>query len=581
MSEALLRHKEFVDFLGCCLQYDHYRRPSLQQLLAHPFVRKAGSDKVEPSFLDPNHYRQSQAKPSSEDRELVSCPAQLRHSLLDKKDRLQASLAQNHLLTTAPSPVKKPMYLTLQSHLHPKLGLKKMRLPMLARPPLQLSGNAQDSGRLPLAPDAPPDARREAAEPRLLQSSHFNSLPHRIAGQLPATILKSEHLSQPEDSLASKHWLPDGEAGEAAEQLRGPQADQSGVLPNLESQGTFQARIKSPDASLLRKQQNFTFEAVGPKPLLDSDSQPICQSQFLPISEHLFDEQLAPDRKRNSSDSSQQLLRLSAAPKPPQLRAQERDSRFQHVSIPLLEPNEAQDAGAQASRKPEWPGATLGRGQQPRLGFLNSEQEPRPKNSNIEDSTPNDIVVKKRTFDFLSHTPQTKPVSSNNFLRVDPDHKLSHATDLKVSLSRNTKVSQNPGLSKDLHSRLPFSGAKSVSGAGPPREAEDCSDIREEGRRISQIFFSNKTPILQPAEEKGTTGANSPEKPAGGFKSKRPRIALNLSVSKNELARKADTHLREAKNANFSFSFNSQSQDQPPVASDASFEQSRQSDAQL
>ena len=558
-----------MDFLQRCLHYDSYRRPTLQQLLAHAFIRKAGSDRVEPSFVDPNLIRQSLVVAHSDERGVVSCPAHLRQSLLDKKDKRFADLQQSNLLTSAPSPVKQHIFLSLQKDTRHKKGMKS--IPRREEPQQQLLFKTSP------VPDA-----QHLADLQLLQSNRFNSLPVKTSDpHAAAALLKSEILSQREDSLASeKHWDAEGDAEHPQDGLaRGPQIGQSGVLPNLESQGTLRAaevRLNSLEASLLRKQQNFTFEA--PRPPQDSDSQPICQSQFLPISEHLFDEQFGLEHKRKSFQSSQQLLDLSLGKKHSRPRHtpvdREDASRFPHVSIPLVQEGVA-------SKKLERVDATFGPAKNPaRLGFLNSEQEPRPKNSNIEDSTPNDIAVKKRTFDFVGLAPQNKPVSANNFLRVDLEQKASHTTDLKVSLSRNTKVSQNPGLSKEMHSRLPFSGAKSVSGGGPARDAEDCSDMRDEGRRISQIFFSNKTPHIHIMEEKGTTEANSPAK-AGGFTTKRPRIALNLSSSRNEITRKADTHLKESRNPNFSFSFKSQSQDQPPVGSDASFEQSGKSDAQL
>lgn len=571
----LTKHGDFVDFLQRCLQYDTYRRPTLQQLQAHAFIRKAGSDRVEPSFVDPHLYRLSLANAHSEERELVSCPAHFHLSLLEKKDRFKAGLLQSDLLTSAPSPVKQPIYLSLQQDTRLKRGMKKIPSNMQPRTQLHLSkAHAQDSG--PLPQDRTPGVQLHS-DAGLIQSNQFNSLPLKISDPHAAALLKSDQLSQHEGSLASvKPWRPEGEGAQPLRELgHGPQIE---ILRNLQSQqGMGQAgdgRLTSLEASQLRKQQNFTFEA--PRPLRDSDSQPICQSQFLPISEHLFDEHIEPEHKRKSSKSSPKLLDLSLGREQSNHNRDNRkqDSQFPHVSIPLFQ-------DGLASKKLERVEATFGPANNTaRLAFLSSEQEPRPKNSNIEDSTPNDITVKKRTFDFVGLTPQNKPVSPNNFLRVDNEQKASHATDLKVSLSRNTKVSQNPGLSKEMHSRLPHSGVKSVSGGGHVRDVEDCLDGRDEGRRISQIFFSNKAPNIQMMEEKGTTGANSPQK-SGGFKSKRPRVALNLSSSRHEMPRKADTHLKDSKNANMSFSFKSQSQDQPPADSDMSFEQSGKSDAQI
>jgi hypothetical protein len=579
MHDELLKHKDFLDFLTRCLQYDDFRRPSLQQLLGHAFVHKAGSDRVEPSFVDPNLIRQSQANPFSEDRGFFSCP-----TLLDKKERLRSCLFQDALLTNAPSPVKQPIYLSLQ-HDSAARSMKKLPQKTSHQSRLQLSRYpAQGPDPLPQPPASGPDRQPSREDQQLLQSNRFNSLPLKMSDPLPAAMLKSDQLSHPEDSLASaKHWDPRGEAiGPAGELGPGRQMDGSAVLQNQHSQGTFRApelKTHSLEASQLRKQQNFTFEAVGPRPQQDSDSQPICQSQFLPISEHLFDEQFSPNRKRASSGSSRQVLNLSLRQEQQLADGLRADSQFQHISIPLIGPNDAAEPDGPALRK-------LERGEQPyglrkkpvRLGFLNSEQEPRPKNSNIEDSTPNDLLVKKRTFDFAGAAPH-KPISSNNFLRVDHEQKASHATDLKVSFSRNTKVSQNPGLSKDMHSRLRLSGAKSASGAGPVRDAPHGSAGRDEDRRISQIFFSNKSPHILIAEEKGTAEADSPQK-AAGFKSKRPRMALNLSMSRNQFSRKADT-VKEPVDADFSFSFECQSQDQPPVASEASFDRSRASEPEV
>lgn len=581
MNEELLKHEEFIDFLTRTLQYDSYKRPSLQVLMNHPFILKFNPDRIEPSFYDQNLYKQSLPKAQSDVREIGSCPTRLQLSLIDKKARNIDSLFQNDILTNAPSPVKKKIYSSLQIHDKQKLSMKKMLPKSSGAPPRLVQSRLEDPdtlGALQLAGRSNPGLHKE-------DLNAYHSLPIKIPDSHPGPMLKSEHMSQPEDSLASaKPW---GRPGEGIERLEEPKPSQlierSGNLGNLDFHGTFHGQDirRSVEESLARRQQNFTFEAQGHRPLIDSDSQPICQSQFHPVSEQLFDEQLDFGQHKSSAKSSQQFLNLSLA----QDRAQEREPKtgpqFQHVSIPLIDDNGQTEKVGQGSKKLERVGLAVGSEEKPaKLNVFSSEQEPRPKNSNVEDSTPNDMLVKKRTFEFASLAPQqNKQVSSNNFLRAEQEQKVSNTTDLKVSLSRNTKVSQNPGLSKEMHSRLPFSGAKSVSGGGgPAREPEDCLDAKDDGKQISHIFFSNKTPNVEIMEEKGATEANSPEK-AGGFKSKRPRITLNLSASRNQITRKAETHLKESKKADLSFSFKSQSQGLPDVGLDASFE-SGSSDSQ-